>query len=342
MIGKINTDLLMVFRMNMLLVAFFILPTLSFAQVHERGMMKNRANVGNESSSYTLGIFNDTTQYKQKFIEFASFDDNDDDAALNESDIVYETFDNQVVHYLKKFDYSSMSMREQIPIRLTNEKAKQFYTCPLEGKVTSHFGPRKRRFHYGTDIGMKTGTPIKAMFDGVVRYAKWSSGYGKLVVIRHDNGLETYYGHMSKITSKPNQKVKAGDVIGLVGSTGRSSGPHLHLEIRYLGSAINPEHIIDFSDFTLKTDNEIYNLTRSDFKPTYNRKSSNVQSASSRSIAKAKTRATRSGKSVSVTVRKGETLSQIARRNGTTVKKLCQLNGIKSDKIKAGQKLRIR
>ena len=188
---------------------------------------------------------------------------------------------------------------------------------------------------------MKTGTPIKAMFDGVVRYAKWSSGYGNLVVIRHDNGLETYYGHMSKITSKPNQKVKAGEVIGLVGSTGRSSGPHLHLEVRYLGAAINPEHIIDFSDFTLKTDNEVYNLTRSDFKPTYNSKSSNVQSASSRSLAKTKTRATRSGKS-SVTVKKGETLSQIAKRNGTTVKRLCQLNGIKDNKIKAGQKLRIR
>ena len=330
----------MVLRKRNLLIALLVLPAMGIAQVHERGMMKNRTNVESESSSYTLGIFKDTTQYRQKLIEFASYDDNDDDAALDENDIVYETFDNQVVHYLKKFDYASM--QGQIPVRLTNEKAKKYYTCPVEGPVTSHFGPRRNRFHYGTDIGMRTGTPIKAMFDGVVRYAKWCNGYGNVVVIRHDNGLETYYGHMSKITSKPNQKVKAGEIIGLVGSTGRSSGPHLHLEIRYLGAAINPEHMVDFSNFTLKDDNEMFYLTRNDFKPTYNSKSPTVKSSSSRSLAKAKTRSTRSGKSSSVTVKKGETLSQIAKRNGTTVKKLCQLNGIKNNKIKAGQKLKVK
>ncbi len=316
------------------------LPAIVFAQVHERSMMKNRTNVEDESSSYTLGIFNDTTQYRQKFIEFATFDDNDDDAALDENDIIYETFDNQIVHYLKKFDYTTM--QGQIPIRLTNEKAKKYYTCPVEGTVTSHFGPRRKRFHYGTDIGMRTGTPIKVMFDGVVRYAKWCSGYGNLVVVRHDNGLETYYGHMSKITSKPNQKVKAGEVIGLVGSTGRSSGPHLHLEIRYLGSAINPEHIVDFSTFQLKDDNEMFYLTRNDFKPSYDKSSSTAKSSSSRYLAKTKTRSTRSGNGASITVKKGETLSQIAKRNGTTVKKLCKLNGIKGNKIKAGQKLKVR
>ncbi|MGP1514519.1 MAG: peptidoglycan DD-metalloendopeptidase family protein [Bacteroidales bacterium] len=330
----------MVLSRKISFIVLFVLPTLCLGQVHEKGMMKNRANVEDESSSYTLGIFKDTTQYKQKFIEFASFEDNDDDAALDENDIVYETFDNQVVHYLKKFDYSSMEGR--IPIRLINDKAKKFYTCPVEGLVTSHFGPRRHRFHYGTDIGMRLGTPIKAMFDGVVRYAKWCNGYGNLVVVRHDNGLETYYGHMSKITSKQNQKVKAGEVIGLVGSTGRSSGPHLHLEIRYLGAAINPEHMIDFSDFSLKDEKEMFYLTRNDFKPSYNGKSSDMKSSSSRLLAKSKTRSTRSGKNTSVTVRKGETLSQIAKRNGTTVKKLCKLNGIQENKIKAGQKLKVK
>ncbi|MBR1625932.1 MAG: peptidoglycan DD-metalloendopeptidase family protein [Bacteroidales bacterium] len=330
----------MMLSRKILLIALLSMPALAVAQVHERGMMRNRTNVENESSSYTLGIFKDTTQYRQKLIEFAPYDDRDDDAVSDENDIVYETFDNQIVHYLKKFDYASM--QGNIPIRLTNEKSKKLYVCPVEGPVTSHFGPRRKRFHYGTDIGMPTGTPIKAMFDGVVRYAKWSNGYGNLVVVRHDNGLETYYGHMSKITSKPNQKVKAGEVIGLVGSTGRSSGPHLHLEIRYLGAAINPEHMVDFASFTLKDDNEVFYLTRNDFKPTYSGKSSDVKSSSSRSIAKTKTRSTRSGKSASVTVKRGETLSQIAKRNGTTVKKLCQLNGIKNNKIKAGQKLKVK
>lgn len=315
------------------------IPAVGMSQVHDKGMMKNRSNVENESS-YTLGIYKDTTQYRKKFIEFVSSDDDMDDAVLDENDIVYETFDNQVVHYLKKFDYANMN--EDIPVRLINEKLKKYYTCPVEGIVTSHFGPRRNRFHYGTDIGMKTGTPIKVMFDGVVRYAKWSNGYGNIVVVRHDNGLETYYGHMSKIIAKPNQKVKSGEVIGLVGSTGRSTGPHLHLEIRYLGAAINPEHIVNFSDFSLKDDNEMFYLSRSDFKPTYNSKLSRVKKSSSKSLAKTKTRSSRSGKSTSVTVKQGETLSQIAKRNGTTVKKLCQLNGIKGNKIKAGQKLKVK
>ncbi|MBQ7985205.1 MAG: peptidoglycan DD-metalloendopeptidase family protein [Bacteroidales bacterium] len=315
------------------------LPLTGFSQIHERSMMKNRTDVETESSDYTLGIFKDTAQYRQKLIEFAAFEDNDDDAALDENDIVYESFDNQIVHYLKQFDYSSM--QGQIPVRLTDEKHKKYYTCPVEGPVTSHFGPRRNRFHYGTDIGMRSGTPIKAMFDGVVRYAKWSNGYGNLVVIRHDNGLETYYGHMSKISAKPNQKVKAGEIIGLVGSTGRSTGPHLHLEIRYLGSAINPEHMVNFADFTLKDNNEMFYLTRSDFKPASAGRTSVKKSSSSQLAKSNKSRSTRSGKS-SVTVRKGETLSQIAKRNGTTVQKLCKLNGIKNNKIKAGQKLKVK
>lgn len=335
--------MLMIFtKKHITLLSLITLPLLGFSQTHERGMMRNRTNVEKESSSYTLGILKDTAQYRQKLIEFASYDDNDDDAALDENDIVYETFSNQIVHYLNKFDYSSLT--GQIPVRLTNEKAKKFYSCPVEGPVTSHFGPRRNRFHYGTDIGMRTGTPIKSMFDGVVRYAKWSNGYGNLVVVRHDNGLETYYGHMSKITAKPNQKVKAGEIIGLVGSTGRSSGPHLHLEIRYLGAAINPEHMIDFANYTLKDDNEMYYLTRGDFKPTYSRSSHRSSSyQSSKQLAKTKTRSSRSGKGSSVKVRQGETLSQIAKRHGTTVQKLCKLNGInKTTKIKAGQKLKVK
>ena len=309
------------------------------AQIHERGMMRNRSNVESESSSYTLGILKDTNQYRQKLIEFADYN-NDDDAALNETDIIYETFSNDVVHYLKKFDYTNL--KGSIPIRLTDEKHRKYYTCPVEAPLTSHFGPRWNRFHYGTDFGARTGTPIKAMFDGVVRYAKHCNGYGNLVVVRHDNGLETYYGHMSKITCKPNQKVKAGEIIGLVGSTGRSTGPHLHLEIRYLGAAINPEHMIDIADYSLKTTDEVFQITRNDFKPTYSQSSYSAKSykkSSSRQLAKS-SRSTRSGKSV--TIKKGETLSQIAKRTGTTVKKLAKLNGIKGSKIKAGQKIRVR
>lgn len=322
---------------NSIFVAVVLcLPTLAFSQIHERGMMKNRTNVEKESSEYTLGIFNDTNQYKTSLIEFGTYGD---DASLeSEEDILYASFDNHIVHYLNKFDYSKMT--GSIPVRLTNEKQNKYFTCPVEGLLTSHFGPRRNRFHYGTDIGLRTGSPIKCMFDGVVRYAKWCGGYGNLVVVRHDNGLETYYGHMSKISAKENQRVKAGDILGLVGSTGRSSGPHLHLEIRYLGAAMNPEHFIDFENYTLKCENEIFHITRADFRPTYTK-------SSSRQLAKSsnKKNSKSSRRSVAVathTVKKGETLGKIARQHGTTVAKLKKLNGIKGTNIRVGQKIKVK
>ncbi|MBR1769716.1 MAG: peptidoglycan DD-metalloendopeptidase family protein [Bacteroidales bacterium] len=324
-------------RINITIFALLSLPVLAFSQVHERGMMKNRTNVENESSEYTLGIFRDTNQYRNSLIEFGTY--GDDVAAETEEEILYASFDTKVCHYLNKFDYSNMT--GSIPVRLTNEKQKKYFTCPVEGVLTSHFGPRRNRFHYGTDIGLRTGSPIKSMFDGVVRYAKWCNGYGNLVVVRHDNGLETYYGHMSKISAKENQRVKAGDVIGLVGSTGRSTGPHLHLEIRYLGAAMDPEHFIDFKDYTLKCENEVFHITRSDFKPTYSKGAS-----SSRQLAKTTTKKSKKSRNSSAvathTVRKGETLDKIAKKHGTTVAKLKKLNGIKETNIKSGQKIKVK
>ncbi|MDY6395010.1 MAG: peptidoglycan DD-metalloendopeptidase family protein [Bacteroidales bacterium] len=312
------------------------LPLFAFSQVHERGMMKNRTNVEKESSDYTLGIFRDTNQYRN-LLEFGTY--GEDASVESEEDILYASFDNKIVHYLNKFDYANMT--GSIPVRLTNEKQKKYFTCPVEGMLTSHFGPRRNRFHYGTDIGLRTGSPIKSMFDGVVRYAKWCGGYGNLVVVRHDNGLETYYGHMSKINAKENQRVKAGDIIGLVGSTGRSSGPHLHLEIRYLGAAMNPEHFIDFSDYTLKCENEIYHITRSDFKSTYSKGTSSRQLAKTYSKKKSKS-SRKSVASATHKVKKGESLDKIAKRNGTTVAKLKKLNGIKGNNIKVGQKIKVK
>src|SRR5574344_1574898 len=315
---------------NIPLVSMLIIPLFGFSQIHERGMMKNRTNVEKESSAYTLGIFKDTNQYKKSLIQFGDLGEDDADAAAaSEEDILYASFDNASIHYLQKFNYANLL--GSIPVRLTNERQRKYFACPVEGLVTSHFGPRRARFHYGTDIGKRQGEPIKSMFDGTIRVTRWASGYGNLIVIRHDNGLETYYGHLSKSLVRENQRVKAGEIIGLVGSTGRSTGPHLHLEIRYLGAAINPEHMIDFSNYTLKTNNEVFYLSRNDFKPTYSR-SASVQLAKSTPV-----KSTRSGRSY--TIRKGETLGEIAKRNGTTVKKLCKLNNIKGSSIKEGQKI---
>ncbi|MDE6545189.1 MAG: M23 family metallopeptidase [Paramuribaculum sp.] len=136
----------------------------------------------------------------------------------------------------------------------TKELDVSSYVSPLENiRVTSNFGyrPRFRRVHKGIDLGLHVGDTVRAAFDGKVRICRYERrGYGYYVVIRHDNGMETVYGHLSKFIAKPNDRVKAGDPIALGGNTGRSTGPHLHFETRYMGIAINPASIIDFENKT--------------------------------------------------------------------------------------------
>ena len=122
------------------------------------------------------------------------------------------------------------------------------YSLPCSGKKTSGFGKRWGKSHYGIDLGGDKGDLIYSTFDGVVRYAKYNhGGYGNLIVIRHYNGLETYYAHLSEIDVQPGTRIKAGMVIGEMGSTGHSRGDHLHFEIRILGYPIDPECLFSFS-----------------------------------------------------------------------------------------------
>jgi murein DD-endopeptidase MepM/ murein hydrolase activator NlpD len=195
------------------------------------------------------------------------------------------------------------------------------YAHPFPGYVTSPFGVRRYRFHYGTDIKVQTGDTLVAAFDGMVRVTSYNRGYGNLVVIRHHNGLETLYGHLSKILVDTNDVVKAGDAIGLGGNTGRSTGSHLHYEIRYLGVAINPEYIVDMNTGTLLHDTLV--LTDKTF--SYQKRLQELRKAKY------------------IKVRSGDCLSIIARRYGTSVSKLCRLNGISRTSIlRVGQRLRVR
>ena len=116
------------------------------------------------------------------------------------------------------------------------------YHCPFQGDIhpRGKFGPRRGRRHQGVDLPLKVGDPIYATFTGRVRMSKYMSGFGNLVVIRHENGIETFYGHLSQRNVQAGDWVNAGDIIGLGGSTGRSTGPHLHYEIRYNGETVNP------------------------------------------------------------------------------------------------------
>ena len=216
------------------------------------------------------------------------------------------------------------------------------YHCPYQGTVHPHgkYGPRRRRQHQGVDLPLKTGDPVYATFCGRVRISQYNKGgYGNLVIIRHDNGLETYYGHLSERMVEPGQWVEAGQIIGLGGSTGRSTGPHLHFETRYYGQSFDPERLIDFKNGTLSRETfllkksffSIYSNAGQDFDDEIANEEQDKKEAAEKAAMKY------------YKIRSGDTLGAIARRHGTTVANLCRLNGIKSTTIlRIGRSLRVR
>ena len=146
---------------------------------------------------------------------------------------------------------SVAALPDEINILLIRDSGE--FCFPVKSRKTSNYGWRWNRGHHGVDIGLRTGEPVHAAFGGTVRVAARMGGYGNCVVLRHANGLETLYGHLSKINVKPHQEVAAGDIIGLGGSTGNSTGPHLHFECRFMYQTFDPEWILDFDNYGLRT-----------------------------------------------------------------------------------------
>jgi len=213
--------------------------------------------------------------------------------------------------YDKLFD----QLKEDVHISMAG------FRLPHPGYVTSPYGMRKYRMHKGTDIKVQIGDSIRSAWDGQVRIVGWDPhGYGYYVVVRHTNGLETIYGHLSSPLVDEYQLVDAGEVLGLGGNTGRSTGSHLHWEIRYLGEAMNPANFVDFSTGQLKNKEEY------------------VIGIKAMKQKKAEQAAMQYYK-----VKQGDTLSGIAKKYGTSVKRLCQLNNIKETTIlQIGRKLRVK
>ncbi len=214
------------------------------------------------------------------------------------------------------------------------------YHYPVKGRVTSKYGPRRRRIHQGTDIDLETGDPIYATFDGRVRHTTYiARGYGNLIIIRHDNGLETFYAHLSETNVKPGDWVTAGQIIGKGGNTGRSTGSHLHYEIRYKGHTFDPERLIDFTTGTLRR--ETFLLKRTYFSP-YSRFTQDFDEEIQSDEEDKKIAAEAAAIKYHI-VKRGDTLGRIAINNHTTVTKLCQLNGIKKTAtLRIGQRIRVR
>ena len=231
---------------------------------------------------------------------------NSDVNTLNFAEKLYDEWSNELTHYR-----NSTLLPDEFKIDLRN------FTMPTDSKqVTSVYGQRWGRLHAGLDIKVYIGDTIRATFDGKVRIVKYDArGYGKFIVIRHPNGLETYYGHLSKQLVKENQLVKSGEPIGLGGNTGRSTGSHLHFETRLCGISINPAELFDFKNQDVTDDYYVFT------KKTHSQKTNTRMYVHK--------------------VRKGESLSSIARKYGTTVAAIYQLNHIsKNTRLVSGQILK--
>lgn len=237
---------------------------------------------------------------------------------------VYNPFKNEVVKFPLQLEFKDST-----------------YASPI-GKnkvVTSRYGWRKGRAHKGIDIDLITGDSLFAMFDGIVRMSRYSGGHGRTVVVRHYNGLETVYAHLSKYGVKENDSVTKGQYLGKGGVSGNARGSHLHLVVNYKGISINPEYLFEFNDSNSIRSNEIW-VTQKWTRPYVHnskRKSKIIPLLSEEAaIASLKTQ-----KKIYV-VRRGDTLSRISRRNNVSIAAICRTNAInKSSVIKPGQKLLI-
>lgn len=198
------------------------------------------------------------------------------------------------------------------------------FILPIDSnlKVTSKYGPRRRRMHRGIDLKVQVGDTIRAAFSGKVRIRNFERrGYGNYLVIRHPNGLETVYGHLSGFLVDANDIVRAGEPIALGGNTGRSTGSHLHFETRFLGQAIDPTEIIDFENGVPHKDTYVFHNIK------INGRKSNIYTSSANPV-------------VYHRVKSGDTLGAIARKYGTTVNELCRLNGLKATSmLRIGQSI---
>lgn len=207
------------------------------------------------------------------------------------------------------------------------------YVQPVKGKVISKFGRRGRRMHTGTDIKLNSGDTVRCAFDGRVRLAKRFSGYGNLVLVRHNNGLETIYGHLKAIKVKVNDTIKAGDLIGLGGRTGRATCDHLHFETRLFGEAFDSNKYIDFETFSLRSKNVYYKNKQFEIDPENFKNKLVIENSSILAST---------GETNNHIIRKGDNLSAIARKYHTSIKKICSANNITAQKtLKIGSVLRI-
>lgn len=296
---------------------FGLILIFSFFLIFAKAQLSDINNIDNELLTESV-IEDDSLVLSNIIIEQNLIVEKDSLVELLNPNSLYKNWNTKdIVYRTDTFKHSF----DSITLVLADTANNLIYCHPFNGNVTSHFGYRRYRQHYGTDIDLVTGDTVRAAFDGKIRVTKYSRSFGKIIVIRHNNDLETVYAHLSKILVDSNQIIKAGQIIGLGGNTGRSTGSHLHYEVRYMGRALDAENIIDFEKGELLNDTII------------------ISEASFGYLS----RIAANKNAKYHYVHSGDTLYGIARKYHTGVSKLCYYNGINQTAIlQIGQKLRIK
>ena len=279
---------------------------------------------------------------------------------------LYEECEPEPDIYTEGWDSDLVNCYKDANVPNTKVLDVRHYVMPIRGNyVTSHYGyrPQFGRTHKGIDLRAAVGDTVYSAFSGRVRLTRFErGGYGFYVIVRHENGLETVYGHLSRFLVKPDQYVKAGQPIALSGNTGRSTGPHLHFETRFMGYAINPEAIFDFANRCTHTDSytfskatytkardyapsKRYNQAKKETKETTTTASvKNDRNKKEQPVASTRksTRESRENSRSTYQVRKGDNLERIASRHNMSVSQLKKLNGLTSDKVVEGKVLKVK
>ncbi|MCH2195631.1 M23 family metallopeptidase [Kordia sp.] len=249
----------------------------------------------------------------------------------SKKDWIAENWNTKVFNPYKK-------LAKEYPLQIKFDDSTYASPIPRKKVITSRYGWRNRRAHNGIDIDLITGDRVMSMFDGVVRYVNYHSGHGKTVVVRHFNGIETVYAHLSKYLVKVNDTVQKGQVIGAGGTSGNARGSHLHLEVLFQGIPIHPEYVFDFSneDNSVRS-NEVWVTRRwtSAYRHNSKRKSK-IELCTTEEEAMASIE----DETKIYTVRRGDTLSRISNKYNVSISRLCKDNSIRrTSTLRVGQKL---
>jgi murein DD-endopeptidase MepM/ murein hydrolase activator NlpD/LysM repeat protein len=352
-------------------------PKLRFSNQFENSNLNKKAGSATLTTETSNGIRIEPLREINRLVEddTSSIDEGELLIVEIEEDAQFQGSDNMVgiASYFSVWDTKSINpygispkeFDDIVPIKLYEISEGRNWAPVLDKSViTSHFGWRSRRWHKGTDLDLETGDPVYAAFDGIVRIAGVHSGYGRTVILRHYNGLETLYGHLSKINFEPNTIVKAGEEIAKGGNSGRSSGSHLHYETRYEGNQFDPENVYNFKvnpmeikGQELLLSSKLYDYLRGGS----SRSASMSAGGNSEGNAPATLQGSGQGeddnedieeeeeipvqvaKKVWYQVRPGDNLTEIARKFHTSVSEICRLNKISSYKtLRSGFRLRIK